>query len=510
MKSLDQTDILRRRWHSTSSIAALVLMGLSLGTGAGMAAVEPTGTASATSRPEIAKLLSQAAAAMKDRHPEVAAIYLKNAETMAPNDATINFSLGQALLATGNAAQAEREYRSAIQHGMASNKVLPQIYDSMLVEQQPQKLLDEFPDPQPADRSSLAADTLRARALAQVQLNQKDMAAASMDRALAITRTLINLTMRAQLAHDAGDDALATKLVGEALGKDPSNANALTIKISMLQAANQPDQALVIANSLVKATNNSPFALVTLPAYTCSLNRTTRLSPMSMQLFMSCQRCRKAFFTRRKCWRARRTPKEPGLWRKRYRPISCGRGTISPSRSARWPSMPDTGKSQPISCRAAVQAFPNSVNARVNLAIDYLALNEAPHALETLRPLADGTDPRAMVLLGQIYQKQNNSSEALKYYEKASAAGFGGDILKEQIATTNFREGSLDDAVKEFSELYAKQPDNPAVAGPLIASLARQGNRDAASKIADRLVSIAPKSPYGPLYQGQLFAAKGI
>src|ERR1700689_3219402 len=113
MKSFRKIDALRQRWHASSSVAAMILMGLCLGACPCMAAIEPSGSASAASRPEIAKLLSQAAAAMKDRHPEVAAIYLKNAETMAPNDATINFALGQALLATGNAVQAEREFRSA-------------------------------------------------------------------------------------------------------------------------------------------------------------------------------------------------------------------------------------------------------------------------------------------------------------------------------------------------------------------------------------------------------------
>jgi putative PEP-CTERM system TPR-repeat lipoprotein len=461
------------------------------------------------SRPDIVKLMNQAAAAMKARHPEVASIYLKNAETMAPNDATINFTLGQALLATGNAAQAEREFRSALQHGMSQNKVLPQIYDSMLAENHGRNLLDEFPEPAPADNSSLAADTLRARAFAQVQTAQRDLAVATMDRAVSINRSAQNLTSRAQLAHDSGDDGQANNLLAEALAKEPGNASALTIKVALLQFANRPDQALVVANALVKATDNSPFALLTRAGVYMQLGQDDKALPDLNATLHAVPTLSQGILYKSEILSRKKDIK--GAWNlAQTLPTGFLRSRDDIAVAVSQMAI-DAGHREIATniLSAAVQAFPNSVNARVNLAIDYVALNEEPHALDTLMPLADGSDPRVMMLLGQIYQKQNNSSEAVKYFEKAKAAQPGGTASNQQVATTNARAGSLDDAVRQYGGLFEKQPDNPQAAGPLIATLELQGNMDAAAKIADRLASAAPKSPYGPLYKGEIFASKG-
>lgn len=507
-----RTNTFRRQLRSSSAIAALILMGLCCASGSSLAAVDkslPNGQMSAESQREVAKLLGLALDAMKNGHPEVAVIHLKNAETIAPGDTTINMNLGEALLGAGNPAEAARELRSAIQRGAPQAKVLPMLYQAMLAQRQGQQLLNEFAEPSQDDHSELAADTLRARAYAQVQLGQKDEAAATLDRALAISRSARNLTARAQLAHDAGDDALAAKFVDEALAKEPANPSALMIKVTLLQLANKADQALGFADTLVKETHNSSLARMARAGVYMQLKQDAKALPDLNAVLAATPNLSQAIFYKagirarakdvKGAWNLAQTL-PPGFLRSR---VDIA---IAVSQMAIDAGHREIGTSI---LSSAVQTFPDSADARVRMGLDYLVINETQRAIDTLKPLQDSSDSRALMLLGQAYAKQGKFTDSLKFFEKASATGFGGDILKQQVANSNLQAGSVDRAADEFSQLFAKQPGNAETAGPLIAALLRQGKVDAAFQVADKLNTAAPKSPYGPLYQGQLLAQKG-
>ena len=299
------------------------------------------------------------------------------------------------------------------------------------------------------------------------------------------------------------------KLAEEALSKDPSNASALTIKITLLQLGNRPDLALASANSLAKATSDDPFALLVRAGVYMQLKQDANaLHDLNAVLHVTPTLSQAIFFkseilSRKKdvkgAWDLAQTLPAGFLRSGDYIAVVVSQMAIDAGHREIATNILNT----------AVQQFPNSANARVNLARDYLALNEAPNALRTLTPLQDGSDPTVLALLGQVYQAQRNPSEALKYFERAKAAAPGGDTSKQQIAATNSQPASLDDAIKQYSAQNEKQPGDPTIAGPLIALLERKGSLDAASKIADRLASSAPKSPYGPHYSGEILAQKG-
>ena len=197
------------------------MAGFCLAASPGLAA--GTNAANGSSNPQVAKLISQGRNAVQQGHPEVALIFLKNAETIEPNNPTVNRFLGDALMESGNAAEAAREFRGALQHGAPRDQLLPLLFGAMLALNQGQQILSQFPEPAASDHSPLAVVTLRARAYAQEQANQMDAATASLDRALSIARTANNLQSRAALAYRVGNLALAAKLSDEALTKDPAH-----------------------------------------------------------------------------------------------------------------------------------------------------------------------------------------------------------------------------------------------------------------------------------------------
>ena len=157
---------------------------------------------------------------------------------------------------------------------------------------------------------------------------------------------------------------------------------------------------------------------------------------------------------------------------------------------------------------ATVPNFPKNVDARVRLAARYLQMKDAKRALETLVPMADSSDPRIMVLLGQAYDMQHQYAKSIEYLEKASATGIGGDILKRQIALSNLQAGNLDTAINELAKLNAATPGDPQTAGPLIAALLQKSDYTKALDAAEARIGGAEKSLRAVLSRST-FAASG-
>jgi tetratricopeptide (TPR) repeat protein len=496
-----------RHLQCGTSLAALVLAGFCVASGPGLAA--GTKPASVPTNPQVAKLLRQGQTAFQQGHPDVALIFLKNAETIDPNNPTVNRFLGDAHMEAGDPAEAAREFRSALQHGAPRDTILPLLFRAMVVLNQGQQILNEFPEPSPNDHSALAMHTLRARAFAQSQANQMDAAAASLDRALSIARTADNLEERASLAYRMGDLALATNLSDEALAKDPAHISSLILKKDLLLRAKQNDQALQVANTLVKVDHNSPFALIRRAPVYMALNQDAKALADINAVLDATPKSTGAILYKSEILSDQKDVN--GAWSlAQSLPAAFLHANpdaaIAVSQMAIDAGHNETGTSI---LSPEVEAFPQSADLRVRLALDYLLVNDAPHAIDTLAPLSDLSDPPATALLGQAKAKANDLAPALKYLDSAVAPGNGADARKGPTAKTDIQVGSIDDAAEEFQKLSQTHTNRPELAGPLIAVLLRQGKSDAAFQVAVKLTNDAPKSPYGPFYQGQLLEQKG-
>ena len=467
------------------------------------AAINPSSLPSAI-LPETADQIAKAQQAIKQGHPEVAVIYLKNAESAAPNVAILHLDLGQALLSVNNPAEAERELNIALQKGMPSNRVIPLLLQTLLAQHQSQRLLDQYATPNQNDRSPLASDILRARALAFIQDGKNGDAAASLDRAVTIARTPQNLAARAQLALNMADPTQATKLVDEALAKEPSNPTVLMMKIAMMQRGNQANRALPYADALAKATNNGPLAMVTRAGVYLQLKQNALASADLDKALTAAPNLPAAVFY--KALIKAQTKDAKGAWAlaqtlpRAYLSSRADIGTTV-GQMAIDAGQVETGIDI---LHTTVQTYPTSVDARIRLANVYISKNEFGAAQDTLSSLQNSSDPRPSALLARLYAKQNNAVESVKYLQKANQLGFGGDALKLQLAARSLQKGDVDGAQKALEELNAKQPNRLDVVGPLIAVYLRKKDFLDATKLANEISSALPKSPYGPQFLGQI------
>src|SRR5258705_3419233 len=157
------------------------------------------------------KMVAEAQKAVKAGNIRAALIMLKDAVGAAPRDGNARTQLGMVLMRMEDQAGAEREFRQARKDGAPESLVLPPLFDVMLLRNENQVLLDQFPDPGADTNNPMAADILKARALALLNLNKGPEALAAMDRSLAIRRDWSGLATRARLSFQQGDVPTAMK-----------------------------------------------------------------------------------------------------------------------------------------------------------------------------------------------------------------------------------------------------------------------------------------------------------
>lgn len=483
-------------------------LGLILGLSPSEAAIGNQSAQTSNNPSGLGDLLRQARQAMSQGHPNVAVIYLKNAAMLAPKNADVHLELGYAYMRSGNAPAAVRELRTARSTGAPDARVLPLLYDAMLAHHEGQELLDQFPAPSAKDRSPFAATTLRARAIALDATGHPDQAIQSLDTALSISRDIPSLVARARLAKDQRDMTTAMKLSDEAYAKAPNDQSVLLLRISMLQSTNRAGEAVAVADNLVKRYPWTPMSQLARAGVYLQLNQDAKARADVDAILNKWKNLPEALYL--KAMLLERAKDTKGAWMvaQTLPPEFTGSRQEVGIMVARMAAAAGHADLAMNILAGTVSRFPNLPDPRILLASEYLREKNGQRALDTLLPMRDSQDARVMLLLGQTYSLLNQSGKATEYFDKATSAPVGGELLKRQLAASNLRKGDYDTAIKQLRELYAKQPSDQVNAGLLITALVRSGDIAGAGTIANQFAAAAPKSAYGPLYQGQIQIAK--
>jgi putative PEP-CTERM system TPR-repeat lipoprotein len=383
-----------------------------------------------------------------------------------------------------------------------------ELFDAMLARGEAQALLDQFPAPGDDDRSPLAAAAWRARAMAQLQTSHADLATDSIDHALAIKRDAQGLSLKARIAKDSNDLPGAAKLIDEAAAKAPTDPTVLLLRVTIMQLNNRPDAALNAANAMVKYFPGNPLSLLSRASVYIQMKQDDKArvdvdavlnqwKTLPQGIYYKALLLERAKDTNGAWTTAQALPPEFTNSRPEI--------AIMVGQIAALAGHNDVAISILTS---AASKFPQSVEPRVQLAAHYLRENNAQRALDILSPLRDSNEPRIMVLMGQAYAMQKQFAKSAEYFEKASATGFGGDLLKRQVAISNIRTGDFDSAVKDLRDVNSRQPGDQVTAGLLITALMRNNDSAGAKAVADRFAEASPKNAFGPLFQGQIQFAK--
>ena len=492
--------------------AGVVLVGV-LGTSTGQAALPPTSASAETAAPvsdaTLRKYLTDAQKAIASGNYRLAVILLKNAAATAPKNGQIRAQLGVILLRSGDPASAEHELRQARADGGPDDLVLNALYQAMLARSEFQQLLNEFADPPPDAQGSAAADLLKARALALQSVARPADASAAMDRSLKLRRDVPGLLARAQLAQVQNNLALARSLTDEALRLNPASGEALMFKLRIEMASNNAPGALALSNQLVQRYPNSIGP---------------RLARIEAFLQLKQDKNAKADVD----WILAKSPNlVPGLY---YKALLMARANDAKGAWQIAQSLPpEFAQSQPIIAIMMAQMAAESGNAdtgaailtstlakhpelldiRLRLATIRLKQNSPEAALSVLSPIKDSSDPRALALLAQTYEKLGKNTEALDALSRLNSTSSSNTGVKRELALVKMRSGQSDQAIKDLIDLAAKQPTDPTIVGPLVAALTQSGRYAEALAAADRLGADPKQRAQALFFRGQILIRQG-
>jgi putative PEP-CTERM system TPR-repeat lipoprotein len=354
----------------------------------------------------------------------------------------------------------------------------------------------------------LAAEILRARAIASYALGQTDQANAAINKSLAISRSPGTLLTRADFALKQGDSTLAMNLTDEALKLAPTDTSALMMKIALMQQAGQDQQALNFADQLVSVIPNQALSRVLRIGVLIKLKQDSRAQADVDAILVQAPNLPIGLYYRA-LLRARANDLK-GAWEiaqalppqfTRAQPqIGMGVAEIAVA----------TGNVENalVTLASVVANFPKEAEPRIRLAALRLQQKNPKQALDVLEPLKESKNPRAMVLLGEVYSALRQYDSALEYFEKANATGFENDGLKTVMALTELDAGKVNQGIQSLLELNSRNPGNAGMAGPLVGVLMQSGRVDEALGVADRLAENSPKNPVGAFYRGEALIVK--
>ena len=438
-----------------------------------------------------------------------AIIQLKNALKADPNSAKARLMLGQALMASGDAAGAATEFGKAKDQGVPPDEVVPLLAQALLQSGEFRKITTELgkqqlasADAQASFKTSLAIawlrqgererasesleDALKAKAdYAPAFLEQARISAASgdLDGALAGLDRVPRQSAAAPEALKLRGDLLlygkqdqkgAMAAYEEAVKVDPSYKEGRAGIVELLLVQGKLDEADKVLQELVKEVPGRPMTvyLQTMQAYAKKDYKNGK--ELSQKLLNM-------------------TPES-------YRALELA-GMIELQLGANVQAEALLGK--------ALQINPGLSMARRGLITTNVRLGRLDKAMALLPPNLEQNDrdPAMLALAGQVYMLQGDMERAQRFFARASRLDPKDPVKRTTLALSHLAAGQGDTALGELRDIAAT--DDGVVADmALINALLRQGKVDDALKAVAALEKKRPTDALPAFLRGRALLQK--
>jgi tetratricopeptide (TPR) repeat protein len=179
-------------------------------------------------------------------------VMMTKAADASPKEGIPRAMAARIMFLLGNIGPAERELRQARKDGAPDHLVLPTLFDVMKARHEEVVLLSEFPEPAANAKGTIESDILQGRAMALQSIGRLAEAAAAMDRSLSSVRDSDGLLLRAKIASQQKDAALARNLVNEAYRIAPKDHEVMLAKLAQLEEADDTAGVLALSDQMLK------------------------------------------------------------------------------------------------------------------------------------------------------------------------------------------------------------------------------------------------------------------
>lgn len=436
-----------------------------------------------------------------------AQIELRNAVRDNPASGELRAALARASLDLGDTDTAEKEARAAIERGYDRAAGTALLLRAYLGRGRFQDLLRDFPEPDAKEPPAVAGEVAAGRAMAQLALDRKPDARASVATALRLAPQSVAVQIAAfSVAASDGDRAAAEAAIDKALAVEPDNVDALIRKAALQADRNEVRPAIATLDK----------AIARMPG-----NVRARLQRAEMHLRLSDDAAAKQDIDA-----ALRTA--PGntsalylraMLQARARDWQGADETLQRlgTHVANFPdgllllaatkqALGQTAQAEDAA-RRYVARRPEDVRGAKLLASMDMAAGRPDDAAATLDRLAKrgGADAEAMAMLGQAHLAMGRSGPALAAFEKAAELAPSNPQIMAQVAAARISAGDADGAAKAAEATIAlDKAREPAMRQILAAAALAHGDLAEAAKELERAGPAAKDSEVAGVLEGTI------
>lgn len=479
-------------------LAAAVVSGAIL-LGAGMAGCNRTQTAE--------ELLTEAQQYEQKGDRKAALIQLKNAVAQNPENAEARLRLGTLYLELGDAVSADKELRKAASLGIAADKTLPLLAQSLLMQGKFQPLLDEITE----DKAKASALLQVRRGDAFLALGDAAKARTSYDAALALDANsgdaLIGLARHAAIGNDMAN---AERFATDATVRAPKNVESWMLMGNLLRSQGKGKEALVAydkALAINPAHRNAHIEKAyvhigsnDLVAAKADVDAAVKhgagdLNTIYVQALLH--------FTGGKNAEAKESLQKILRVAPNHMPSLLLAGAVELNLGALQQS------EQYL--RGYLASNEGNVYARKLLAQVLLKTNQPEEAAAVLAPALKGSssDPQLLALTGQSYLQARDFAKASAYLEQASTLAPNVAGIRTSLGMSKMGEGDLNQAVDELTRATTLAPKSLEAGFALIQAEVGRGQLDKAMAAVQALEKQQPQSAAVQSIKGDVFLRKG-
>lgn len=445
------------------------------------------------------KAYERGVAAFEANQPRTARIEFMNAIKADPNNARARVMQARTYLLLGDGVAAEAEVRRARQLGVAASETAPLLAHAYLLQNQPQRAIEESRSAAPAH----AAYAARVRGLAHAALGDGARALVEFRQAVAANDKDADIWADlSRFRRSEGDLAGALQAADRAVALAPNDADILVLRGELTRGQYGLAAAMPWFDRALEVDPDHVPALLERSATLGDLGRMREMLQGTRHVLSLQPKQPIAFYLQAMlAARARNYPLARSLYQRTGGALDGTPAGMLLASAIEY----QTGNVEQAIKRLdrLIAAQPGNRKARRLLAASHWKHGDTRATIETLRPLVDrpDADSYSLALMGEALKRQGDTAAAAPYLARAAQPPKrGGALLSAPVSDKQLAQLRRDAAARP-----GHAPDQIALIGALLS----RGLRDEALQRARKLQADNPGAPDAHILVGDALGIGG-
>ncbi len=436
-----------------------------------------------------------------------AIIELKNALALEPDNVEANTLIGLSYAEVGEAVDAEKKLRRALELGVSQARVLPTLGQVLIETEQYQQAIDELRKGKDLDAETIAQVSLL---IGRAQLELKQFTEARTQYLLATKSKPAEAKLGlARLAAVENDRKTAYKLTEEVLASAPTNVEAWIAKGDLLRGDSKREEGL---KAYQQASTLNPAHVVARVSQAAAYADLGKYAEARGDLAQALKRAPANAMLRF-------TLASIALRERKFEECTDNLAAVFRIIPRHMPSLLLKGamhfasnelQQAEFTFTAYLTLQPGNIYARKMLAAVLIRKGQpqsAVYLLEPMIPLVEG-DAELLALAGEAYLQVGHTRKAKEYYEKSVALDPDNANNRVKLGVVQIKTGDRQKGIAELESAITLNPGESRADHTLIMILIAQNETDKAMRAVQSLEKRRPDKADTHFLKGAVYRAK--